>query len=430
MRAKGIRVDGSRPDGVILVDLGDRSMVLVNVVDHVKTAVLSERAANLEGPWRLFSGDVRLNDEVRERIQRVIDQPGNIVPPSAVGAIDYDHHTVYELGGPTRQEFADMLEAAHLSVGEELPSTQNFQDDSQWLMHCLNEIVPSLQQSGIEVGDPNSFCALLHLERTGIMPRAIAVVVPAAPAVPTPAQSTADMAVPAPTPLPSVPVALADNPFAKKDEPGDPMGTDDESVEDPDKPTAEEKDETSLGDDEPSGDEGGGEADDAIARGAEAAEAGESGDTDPVDAKVTEIESALDAANGLIDELLGLLKVDTGEGFDSPDKTLAMNAKLSAVRKFAMPPEPNDAGLPGAVLPTPVSVEPHGVAGGAPGIAASDEPGKENEVVDPNVPGKPELPSMPGPMAAAAGPMMGGGGGACIGKPNKKAVAACDTPKT
>ena len=428
MRTKGLRVEGSRPDGVLLVNIGDRQMVLVNVVDHVKTSTLSERAANLEGPWRLFSGEARLSEEVRTRLQAVMDQPGNIVPSSAVGAIDYDHRTVYELGGPTRQEFVDMLEAAHLDAGNELPPTQNFSDDSQWLMHCLNEIVPSMQQAGIEVGDPNTFCSLMHLERTGIMPRAVTVVVPAAPAMPTAAQSTADMAVPAPSPLPSTPVALADNPFAKKDEPGDPMGTDDESVEDPSKPDAEEADETSLGDDEPDGDEAlatGGKADDAISRGADAAEAGESGEAEPVDAKVAEIEAALDAANGLIDELLGLLEVGAGEGFDSPDKTLAMNAKLKAVRSFAMPSEPNDAGLPGAVLPTPVSVDPHGVAGGAPGIAASDEAGKTNEIVDPNVPGKPELPSMP--VVAAAEPVPGLT--SCIGKPNKKAIAACDTPK-
>lgn len=358
----GLRIEGSRPDGVLLVNLGDRQMVLVNVVDHVKTAVLSERQADGFGPWTRFDGDVKPDASVRTLMQQVVDQPGNIVPATAVGALDYDHRDVQNLAGPTRQEFAEMLSQANMDAGAELPQTQNFADDPGFLQHCLQEIVPGLTAAGIEVSDPNSFCSLMHLERTGIMPRGIAAVVVAQPQAPPAMAAPAAMASPTPAPMPGAnagfqaaePVAMSDDKVTDEpptDEDGDGKVNAAVAVE-PSTETA-----TELEGDEP---------DDEYT--------GSPEESEMVAEMVAKIDEALDAAESLVIGLLDKLGIpDPDEaGEVEKDKSKKLTARLNAIRNYGMPKAPNDAGLPADLPPAPLSAQPHGVPGGQLGVAAAD----------------------------------------------------------
>jgi hypothetical protein len=422
---RGIRIHGSRPDGVLLCDLGDRQLILVNVVDHVKTTVLTDRAVDQFGPWALF-GAVKPDDSVRKTMLAIVDQPGNVVPASAVGALDFNYRDVQNMNGPSRQEFADMLQTANLEVGSELPDTQNFQDDGQFFQHCISEIVPSLNAAGITIENPNSFCALMHLERTGIMPRATSAEAAAVAATPQPVAEASDIpsqvTVPAPGGIqPTVGMASLsdDGPsnVALAVTPGEAAAT-----EMPDLPDLE------------SGDEG------------DAEDEAEPIDEKAVSAKVKEIDECLDECGGFVDELMELLSIEAQEEFDNPDKSLSLAAKLSAIRNFGAP-EPNDAGLPMNTPVAPVSAAPHGVAGGALGVAAaeafpgakppfgskdaSEVAGKPDENPASDTEGKPEVTSQPSVIGPGPKPNPFAAKGSSIGKPNKKkpaVVEACGQP--
>jgi hypothetical protein len=408
--------------------------------------------------------DTELHESVRDTIQAIVDRPGNLVPPAAVGALDFDYRDVQNLAGPTtRQEFADLLQGADLDVATELPAVQNFQDDQNFLSHCLAEIVPTLQGTGIQVGDPNSFCALMHLERTGIMPRGVSQTLAAPAAVPEPVGAAAPPAAPvaqaSDVPVRPPIVGLADGPsnVALAVLPGEPAA--DEILDDGGESESEDTDPVAakVAEINDALDEANAAVDDlkgilGIAEEDTFANADKSlalrakllavrsysmadgADEAAIAEKVSVVDDALDAAESLVDELLSMLNVPEDEAFDASDKSMAMCAKLSAIRNFGMPAAPNDAGLPANPPTVPVSTPPHGIPGGALGVAAADVVGKD-AAEKPQSEGKPELapettpkPALPflapegeKPSAAAAV------AAPCMGKPNKKkVVAACD----
>lgn len=156
-----LQFGGYRPDGVLLIGVGAHQMVLVNILDGFKTTPIDELDVNRYGPWTAC----KPSKEVRARVKHLIDAPGHIVSPEQVGS------DVVVPNGPTRQEFVDMLQAASLDVPTMLPDVKSFAAEPDFLGQCLSEVVPQMQQAGMTIDDPSSFCALMHLERTGIMPR-------------------------------------------------------------------------------------------------------------------------------------------------------------------------------------------------------------------------------------------------------------------
>src|ERR1041384_5974947 len=157
-----VGVGGPRPDGVAYVDIGAGQAVLLNLRAGVKTAPVDGRLADRYGPFM----PVKPTKDLRQRIQLMLDEPG-VVALDQVGSDD-----VLTVTGPqyTRQELVDMLSAANLQVDDILPEQQTGAEDTDFLSGCLNDLVPAMTSSGIEIGDPSAFCAMLHLQRTGIMP--------------------------------------------------------------------------------------------------------------------------------------------------------------------------------------------------------------------------------------------------------------------
>lgn len=74
-----------------------------------------------------------------------------------------------------------MLEQANLDVPAVLPETKSFAAEPDFLASCLSTVVPQMVASGLTVDDPSTFCALMHVERTGLMPRGSDDDAPAAP---------------------------------------------------------------------------------------------------------------------------------------------------------------------------------------------------------------------------------------------------------
>jgi hypothetical protein len=196
-----LQIGGVRPDGVVLVGVGDHQMVLLNVVEGFRTRVLDELVINQYGPWR----PIRASKDLRERVKHLMAQNGAIVSPETVGT---DDRQEVELDGrpqPTRQDFVEMLETANLAVGDVFPTEeQSMVEEPDFLNTCLSTIVPQMVASGLAVDDPSSFCALMHMERTGLMPRAGDA--PAADVPPPAAEDTAQATDPA---APEVPVRPA-----------------------------------------------------------------------------------------------------------------------------------------------------------------------------------------------------------------------------
>jgi len=157
-----LQFGGYRPDGVLLIGIGAHQMVLVNILEGFKTTPIDELDANRYGPWTAC----KPTKEVRLRIKHLIDTPGHLVSPEQVGS-----DITVPPNGPTRQEFVDMLHAASLDVPSTLPDVKSFANEPDFLGQCLSAVVPQMQQAGMTIDDPSSFCALMHLERTGIMPR-------------------------------------------------------------------------------------------------------------------------------------------------------------------------------------------------------------------------------------------------------------------
>jgi hypothetical protein len=197
---------GYRPDGVIAAGLGDGRVVLCNVVDNVKTLPVDRLILDRWGPWTEW-GETKPSEDVRRRVRLLIDSPSRVVqvvPPERVGdTIILDHHRDTSIGGPvpTRQQFSQMLDAANFDVAAELPQTKSFDMDGDFLQHCLSEIVPQMASSGLTIDDPSTFCSLLHLERTGLMPHGAGgglPVKPAAPAGPVKATDGWEAQVPRP----------------------------------------------------------------------------------------------------------------------------------------------------------------------------------------------------------------------------------------
>lgn len=197
---RGVRIEGARPDGVLLVNVGDRQMVLVNVVDGVRTRALDADVADAFGPFCPFEA-TKPSDDLRTRVSSVLSTAMATVPPEQVGSTTFDHRDTPD--GPTRQDFAEMLTV--IGRADVLPEMQSFADDPGFLMECLTAIVPALGSAGLVVDNPSTFCSLLHMQRTGLMPRgAQAHEMPqtlpvAAPPMPPPIHGMAPM----PTAIPS-----------------------------------------------------------------------------------------------------------------------------------------------------------------------------------------------------------------------------------
>lgn len=168
MRIGQLQIGGHRPDGVVLVGVGDHQMVLLNVLEGYRTRVLDELVVNQYGPWM----PIKPSRELRERVKYLLNQPGSLVLPENIGSEDV---CAVELDGrpaPTRQDFVNMLESVGLAVGDVFPTEeQSMAEDPDFLNTCLTTVVPQMTASGLVIDDPSGFCALMHLERTGLMPR-------------------------------------------------------------------------------------------------------------------------------------------------------------------------------------------------------------------------------------------------------------------
>jgi hypothetical protein len=156
-----LQIGAYRKDGVVLVGVGDHQMVLLNIVEGWRTTPIDELAVNRYGPWV----PCKPTAAARERVQRLLSSPGHLTTPETVG-VQRD----LPLLQLSRQDFIDLFTEANLEVGDTFPDQQTFQEEPDFLQNCLSTIVPQMQAAGIAVDDPSGFCALMHMERTGLMP--------------------------------------------------------------------------------------------------------------------------------------------------------------------------------------------------------------------------------------------------------------------
>lgn len=165
-----LAIIGYRPDGVVAVDIGDSQVVLCNLMDNVKSKSFDRLVLDKYGPFKEFD-DVKPSDDMRRNVTAMINASSPRVMqvrPEDVGNAHIDLSAVDTTF--TRRDFAQMLDSARLNVEDEMPSVISLQSDPGFLQHCLSTIVPAMQSSGLNVGDPGAFCSLLHLQRTGMMP--------------------------------------------------------------------------------------------------------------------------------------------------------------------------------------------------------------------------------------------------------------------
>jgi hypothetical protein len=205
---------GYRPDGVIAAGLGDGRVVLCNVVDGVKTLPIDRVVLDRWGPWTAWT-DTKPSTDLRRTVAQLVDAPSRVVrvvPPDRVGdPLRLDHHRDTSIGGPApnRQQFSQMLNAANLDPDTELPTVLSFSEDSDFLAHCLSDIVPAIEKTGLSIDDKGMFCSLMHLQRTGLMPRHGGSPAPVVKASHTEADGedaiAKQLADPLPTPPPSLP---------------------------------------------------------------------------------------------------------------------------------------------------------------------------------------------------------------------------------
>jgi hypothetical protein len=246
---KGQTIDGRlalvgfRPDGVIAIDIGDSMIVLCNVVENIKTKPIDRLLLDRFGPWMDFT-DVKPADAVREKVARLISASSrhvSVVNPAQIGQSDLERASSMELidTSYTRQDFDNMLQTANFDTAQELPAAgASFEQDADFMQHCMSQIVPMMQQNGLHVANPAGFCSMLHLQRTGLMPSlSQAAPTPAAPSTPPlfdpnapasnqPVQAAAppvapppdipNVASPAQTPPQPVPLVVAATPLTKE----------------------------------------------------------------------------------------------------------------------------------------------------------------------------------------------------------------------
>lgn len=186
---------GYRPDGVIAVDIGDSMVVLCDVVDQAKSKTLDRLALDRYGPWTEFEQPP--SDAVRTRVQSIVNAHSRQVPvldPSRLGGAG--RPMSLSLGASdtySRIELVQMLQTANLDAASEVGAAQTFEPEPQFIDHCMQTIVPAMQSAGLHVGNPGGFCALLHLQRTGLVP---VVAQPAQKAVPAVAAAVAPKVAP------------------------------------------------------------------------------------------------------------------------------------------------------------------------------------------------------------------------------------------
>jgi hypothetical protein len=294
---KGLRIEASRPDGVVLVNLGERQMVLVNLDDRTKSPTLDILATDKWGPWHPFA-DTKPSARVREAVAAIVDRRGNLVAPHQIGSLTVDHQSLRRPADLTRVDLREILALARLDADEIMPVEQDFEEDEAFVARCRTEILPAIKQTGVGV-NLAEVAAWLHVERTGRYP-------------------SFDLAIAAPSEDGDAPGAPSINPAAPQVE---------KNAWD-DTPQMETfADDTT---DETTGDPGMGEGTDAPA--------------------VAAVEQALDALEVALDALLSSMgATPPAEGFDAADKMSCCQAKLSAVRNFGTPTTP-----PTIIAPQPI----------------------------------------------------------------------------